>query len=633
MPASAPREAPVRNRVLVEFAQMEKTVAEYHRELLSHQKAREDLHNEFMECGRTLDVVEREKKELESQVAGLRKSLTQMRGTPTDPPSAQDATVTTTRPLTDEERARLRVLFIAERDDASYRYRCIQACEQLRKSGCVANVAWLNDQGLPDKVSDYSIIVLFRTRWSDRVAHLIKQARAAGTTVAFGIDDLVFHASAEALMPFLQHLPEEMVEEYRNTFGSLQRTIEASDVCVVSTPTIARHIARLGKPAVLHPNLIPTAFEQLSRVVYPLRRALIRTPFIGYMSGSKTHDGDLQSISEPLARAMTRRPELKLMLCGPLSLPETLHPFIDRTVQFEYLDWRIYPWLMARCRVALAPLEVINDFTDGKSALKVFEAGVFGVPVIAAPTAPYQQAIQDGITGYVADSASRWEDAIVELTDEGKSLAFGRRARRLALRQYSSAGHSNVLAYNLLPWAGRARIGPPPTSLPLGARLEEIRDRHEAYRLARSTARAVLRSPAPSCPPTSVTVSVAQSGERAAELLNAVAASRRENRQLCLNGVRIGDILADRERPIGSEALASSHLVPAAIPAAPGTIFEASGDDPSFMFSPRERVGVGTNTLVVQLKCTADASRSAQLYWAVSPEEPFVEDRSVRFAV
>ena len=87
------------------------------------------------------------------------------------------------------------------------------------------------------------------------------------------------------LLPFLAQLPPRMVAEYRETFAALNQTFAVSDFCLASTPTIAQFASRLGKPSVVYPNLIPTAFEQLSRVVTPLRPALIRSPFISYMSG------------------------------------------------------------------------------------------------------------------------------------------------------------------------------------------------------------------------------------------------------------------------------------------------------------------------------------------------------------
>jgi len=47
----------------------------------------------------------------------------------------------------------------------------------------------------------------------------------------------------------------------------------------------------------------------------------------------------------------------------------------------------------------LPRIEEVNEFTNAKSALKVFEAGAFGVPAIASPTVEYEEAIEDGLSG------------------------------------------------------------------------------------------------------------------------------------------------------------------------------------------------------------------------------------------
>ena len=53
-------------------------------------------------------------------------------------------------------------------------------------------------------------------------------------------------------------------------------------------------------------------------------------------------------------------------------------------------------------------LESINDFVNAKSALKVFEANAFAVPVIASPSDPYLDAIREGETGFIARDDEEW---------------------------------------------------------------------------------------------------------------------------------------------------------------------------------------------------------------------------------
>ena len=64
---------------------------------------------------------------------------------------------------------------------------------------------------------------------------------------------------------------------------------------------------------------------------------------------------------------------MSLLLVGHVQLPRSLARFEERILCMPYQHPMVYPWLMARCRLLVAPIEHINVFTDAKSALKGFE--------------------------------------------------------------------------------------------------------------------------------------------------------------------------------------------------------------------------------------------------------------------
>src|SRR5262249_40873941 len=271
----------------------------------------------------------------------------------------------------------------------------------------------------------YSIVILFRLEWSDRTEELIRNARLNGSAIGFDVDDLVFHSDFESMMPFLKRLPSHTVDKYRSQFAGLLRTLRTADFCVASTPTIAKYLALENKSTIVHPNLLSHTYLNLARVIYPLRPALLREELIGFMSGSLTHDGDLESIAPALNKVLENHPEAQIAICGHATLPRALKLFESRVKRIADQDHRVYPSRMARCRAVIAPLEVVNDFTNAKSALKVFEAGVFGVPVVALPAEPYREAIQNGVSGFLANSADEWIAALSALMDRVTSLKMG----------------------------------------------------------------------------------------------------------------------------------------------------------------------------------------------------------------
>jgi GT2 family glycosyltransferase/2-polyprenyl-3-methyl-5-hydroxy-6-metoxy-1,4-benzoquinol methylase/glycosyltransferase involved in cell wall biosynthesis len=523
----------------------------------------------------------------------------------------------------------LRVLYIADRDDASLRYRCIHGAEQLREAGIVANIARLNADDLLEQIPRYSLVILFRLAWSDRVERVVQKARDSGAAVGFEIDDLIFHPAAEGLMPFLKRTSPSELRDYRRQFGALQRTLLASDFCVASTPTIARYARDQGKAAIVHPNLLSSQYLQLARVIQPLRPVLQRSPLIGYMSGSKTHDGDIAQVAEALAVVLTQHPDVGLLFCGPLGIPARLYEFKDRIIRFPYQDFRVYPWLMARCRMVIAPLEVNNDFSNAKSALKVFEAGIFGIPIVASATQTYAEAIIPGVTGEVATSTEQWVAAISKLLDFRTSLKVGANAHAQALRRYSPEAHRGVLAQKLARYAGRAGAAPAslvPLALP-DARGVGSRAR-EAATLARSSLSAAIRDPQMSARAvhgqmsTPVFAEVLDAGN---EVSQALVAMRREGCELIVGLEAAGTILADLQNPLTS---ASDHLVASAR----GAGFRSIGNDPYFLL-PRINAGPRRFLIVemsVQPLHEAEMA-AAQLFWRAPGEQQFSEASSLMF--
>jgi glycosyltransferase involved in cell wall biosynthesis len=344
---------------------------------------------------------------------------------------------------------------------ASYRYRCAHGAEQLRADGVPANVMHIGDPNLLAALPAYSVVVLFRLPWSGRVEALLLAIRRQGATPVFEIDDLIFDPEFEPLLGFLRDLRPSAQREYRERFRRLRRTFDACDAFVGSTPALVRAAVALGRrEAILHPNLVPSAYEQLAR--WLVRRGRMSPPTIAYLSGSNTHDRDFAVASGALARILTDDRRVRLLVCGFVDLPAAMRPFADRVVQIPYQDWRVYPWAVAGCAVTLAPMAVRNAFADAKSALKFFEPGIFGVPVVATPTEPFRAAIVDGETGFLADTEDEWEGRIRQALDPDVGRAVGRRARAAVQAAHTQSANQGRLVALLGPLVGRAIAAPPP---------------------------------------------------------------------------------------------------------------------------------------------------------------------------
>jgi glycosyltransferase involved in cell wall biosynthesis len=200
---------------------------------------------------------------------------------------------------------------------------------------------------------------------------------------------------------------------------------------------------------------------RVGRVVGALGRRIEREPVIAYVSGSNTHDRDLAMVGEPLARVLTARSDVRLLLCGHLALPSSLGRFRDRITHLPYQDWRAYPFALARCRVCVAPLAVLNDFTDAKSALKYLEAATVGVPTIASPSEPFREAIRDGDTGFLAETDDEWTERLHTALDGAGARRMGTRAHDDVRARFSFTARRGQLRALLAGLGGRADGGVP----------------------------------------------------------------------------------------------------------------------------------------------------------------------------
>jgi glycosyltransferase involved in cell wall biosynthesis len=83
--------------------------------------------------------------------------------------------------------------------------------------------------------------------------------------------------------------------------------------------------------------------------------------------------------------------------------------------------------------------------------LKFIEAGIVGVPTVAAATQTFQEAIEDGADGFVASNTEEWIEKLEKLIlDENLRRNMGKEAREKTLREYTTKNSHNSEYYNYL---------------------------------------------------------------------------------------------------------------------------------------------------------------------------------------
>jgi glycosyltransferase involved in cell wall biosynthesis len=348
------------------------------------------------------------------------------------------------------------VLVGGDHGTPSYRYRVEHLREQLALLGVRTSVLrhGMPLDGLRVAEAQRGVLILHRVGMDAWVAAAMSWARRRGWPVVADIDDLVFDTGVTPWVRGLEVLPPGSAAAYDVGVRMYRRCLEAADAVLVPTAALAREVARLGRPAFVHPNALCTDQLALAEAVVGARsrRAAGGPVTVGYFSGTHTHNYDFRACAGALAAVMRRRPDVRLLLVGPLDLDAELEALAHRITRLPLVDWRRLPAVMGRADVNLAPLEPDNPFCQAKSELKYIEAGVLGIPTVASPTEAFRHAITPGRNGLLAADAHEWERSLETLVDD-RALRerLGEEARRDVHRRYHP--HARAVDLARILWA------------------------------------------------------------------------------------------------------------------------------------------------------------------------------------
>ncbi|MDQ5961249.1 MAG: hypothetical protein QG581_170, partial [Patescibacteria group bacterium] len=175
------------------------------------------------------------------------------------------------------------------------------------------------------------------------------------------------------------------------------------------------------------------------------------TVFLGYFSGTASHDDDFKSITGSLLAVMKVRPSVILVIAGPLILDDVFEPFHERIIRLPFAGRREHFENISGIDINLAPLVMENPFCEAKSELKFFEAGAFGIPTVAAATRTFREAVADGIDGFVASNPFEWQEKLLNLIDDEQLRKnTGEAARKKVSEKYTTENAKNEEYYQYL---------------------------------------------------------------------------------------------------------------------------------------------------------------------------------------
>lgn len=302
-----------------------------------------------------------------------------------------------------------KVLFLIEEVSFASRYRVEHVQEQLFYQGIssdIVNVSEIDSLLL----AQYKKIVVYRVSDYKAISALKLQANKLGIPLAYDIDDFIFDYKQICSLSFLF---KEEYWDFESYCNNIQKTMLLCDSYITSTETLKAAISTsplfLEKQVIVKRNMASVEMFLLSNHAY--RNKMLSNDnssqiWLGYFSGSKTHDADFSVIADVVLQLMEKYSNLYLKIGGCLELPSTFDKYRDRVSSFPFKDWKELPEEIASVDINLMPLEA-TFFNQCKSENKWMEAGLVRVPTVASYNDELALII-NGENGFLCHSRQEW---------------------------------------------------------------------------------------------------------------------------------------------------------------------------------------------------------------------------------
>lgn len=305
------------------------------------------------------------------------------------------------------------------KDENSQRFRVFNLIEALTQAGVDCAVIKEDFTGSLAPLLDSDLLVVFRVGMSKNLRRILAEFSRVGIPAVFDVDDLVFEPESAHLMQGLSMLDREGKRCAVEEFKRLRKALLLCDYATCTTRALAKRIELVGKNCFVIPNTINNKqFELAQRLKSSKQLPNDEKIRIGYFSGTRTHDKDFMEVSEALYEVMRKNPRVKFHVVGILDLHPKFSTLGGRVVRRPLMDYLEMLRYLTRMDINLAPLEMDNVFTAGKSELKIFEAALLGIPTVASATDSYAGCITDGVNGFLAASPSEWVEKLEVLIRE-----------------------------------------------------------------------------------------------------------------------------------------------------------------------------------------------------------------------
>lgn len=281
------------------------------------------------------------------------------------------------------------------------RYRVRNKKEQLESMGYYTKIVNASDFKLKD--AEYaSIIIIYRTPYSELFNQLISLSRKFNKTILYDIDDLVIDTKYTDQLDYTRSLNFYEKANYDAMVTNYGLLMSMCDGVVTTTIELKKQLKKYTEYVLLNRNLASSQLIEISNQVQHNYLKKSKEIKIGYFSGSITHNENFELIKTAIVAILEKFDNVKIYVIGYLDLPKELEKYRHRFVTHDYVDWKELPKLISEVDINLAPLKD-TIFNKAKSEIKWIEASIVKVPTIASDIGSFNEMIINEKTGFLAN--------------------------------------------------------------------------------------------------------------------------------------------------------------------------------------------------------------------------------------
>jgi glycosyltransferase involved in cell wall biosynthesis len=331
-----------------------------------------------------------------------------------------------------------RILYIFPTpDSAIYKHRVLNQIEIINKSSKYhAECFFYNELGNIDFLDNVELCNLVRCKWVKNLEKFIDQVLIRKIKITFDCDDLVFHSDFAAQINEQLEVVEDESDFWFAETSRIYEIAKKSDFFTTTNGYLAGRLYKyFNKPTFVIRNHLDLEQIDLAQKINAVE-VKKEKKIIGYFSGSSTHDKDFKVAEDGLLKILADNNDVILRIVGPLNINKQFDKFKDQIERIDLLPHDQLQKSISECYINIVPL-VINEFTNCKSELKFFSAGIVKVPTIASPTYVYKKAINDNIDGIIAQDDEWYEKISLLLNNKELYNTISQNSYATGIKNYS----------------------------------------------------------------------------------------------------------------------------------------------------------------------------------------------------